>query len=106
MKPFPVFFTKTADEAIREASAWWFENRLSAPNAIAEEIERALALVCAQPGIGSRALNIPLAGVRRVHLSRIHYYLYYRISPLGTHLEVLAFWHTSRAGGPQIQEQR
>ena len=34
---------------IREAEAWWRTNRHKAPNAIREELERASALVAAQP---------------------------------------------------------
>ena len=56
---------------IREAEAWWRTNRHKAPNAIREELERAFALVAAQPDIGSRARNVKLAGVRRILLARI-----------------------------------
>ena len=57
-----------AAEQIREAEAWWRTNRSKAPNAIREELERASALIATQPDIGSRARNVTLGGVRRIHL--------------------------------------
>ena len=50
---------------------------------------------------GARATNSKLEGVRRVHLARVHYHLYYRT----THepvIEVLALWHTSRGTPPDL----
>lgn len=81
-EPFHVEVSGVAAEQIRVAEAWWRRNRPKAPNAIREELERASALVAAQPDIGSRARNAKLAGVRRVHLSRVRYHLYYRVSEM------------------------
>ena len=91
-----------AAEHIREAEAWWRTNRLKAPNAIREELERASALVAAQPDIGSRARNVKLVGVRRIHLARIRYHLYYRIIEAPRQIEILGFWHASRGSQPPI----
>jgi plasmid stabilization system protein ParE len=104
VRPLPVFVTESAAAAIREASDWWVQNRPAAPAALAEELEKAFALISVQPGIGARARNLALETVRRVHLARIHYHLYYRVSPSGNELEILAFWHTSRGSAPVIQE--
>ena len=87
---------------IREAEAWWRTNRHKAPNAIREELERASALVAAQPDIGSRARNVKLAGVRRILLARIRYHLYYRVSEAPRQIEILGFWHASRGSHPPI----
>ncbi len=57
------------------------------------------------PGIGARARNAALAGVRRVHLSRVHFHVYYRVSQSGEQLEILAFWHTSRGSEPLFTEE-
>ena len=84
---------------IEEAATWWESNRPAAPGAIYEELERVLALLSDQPGVGARARNVKLAGVRRVHLSRIHYHLYYRVTTKA--VEVLAFWHAARGSGPK-----
>jgi len=102
VRPLPVVVTKSAAAAIREAADWWAVNRSDAPTAFAGDLEKALSLISVQPGIGARAINVRLQGVRRVHLSRVHYHLYYRLSPSGTQLEVLAFWHTSRGAGPTV----
>ena len=79
-EPLHVEVSDVAAEQVRVAETWWRTNRPKAPDAICEEVERASALVAAQPDIGSRARNVKLAGVRRVHLSRIRYHLYYRVS--------------------------
>ena len=77
------------------------ENRHGAPGLFGQELERGFDLITAQPRIGVPALDAGLEGVRRVHLYRIHYHLYYRISGEAT-VEVLAFWHTSRGRGPDL----
>jgi hypothetical protein len=43
-----------------------------------------------------------LSGVRRVHLSRVRYYLYYRISPSSDEVVVLSLWHMSRGSDPRL----
>jgi plasmid stabilization system protein ParE len=46
------------------------------------------------------ARRTALSGVRRVALSRIRYYVYYRVADDA--LQVLAFWHTSRGTEPPM----
>lgn len=87
---------------VRRADEWWQVNRPSAPGAIRIELERASALIAIQPGIGARATNVTLAGVRRLHLARIHYDLYYRVADEPRRLQILAFWHARRGTGPPI----
>ncbi len=101
-RKLPIHVVRTAAAQIVAASAWWDSNRPKAPDAFHEEIERALQLISTQPQIGARATNIKLAGVRRIHLSRIHYYLYYRVRESPEVVEILALWHTSRGSGPQL----
>jgi plasmid stabilization system protein ParE len=50
-----------------------------APEAFKEELERGFALISRTPEIGAKATNYNLQGVRRIHLSRIRYFLYYRV---------------------------
>jgi plasmid stabilization system protein ParE len=95
----PIRVARRAAGEIIEASDWWRNNRPDAPNAVREEIERAFDLISSQPNVGARALNVSLQGVRRVHLARIRYHLYYRVTPSA--VEVLAFWHASRGTGPR-----
>ena len=86
--------TKRADAHIEQAATWWEQNRPLAPGALDEELAEAFALLLSQPAIGAPALNARTKGVRRVHLARVHYHLYYRVH--GEQIDVLALWHTSR----------
>ena len=72
----------------------------SAPAAIGTDFADAVALLAEQPGIGAKYEGARMPGVRRLFLSRIGYFLYYRAES-GT-LEVLALWHASRAEQPRI----
>lgn len=99
--PRPVRIVSSAARAIAEAAEWWVANRPKAPDAFITELERALQVIASQPAIGARAKNLRLAGVRRVHLARIHYHLYYRATSEPA-IEVLALWHTSRGTSPNL----
>ena len=92
--------TKRADADIERAADWWEQNRPLAPDALREELDRAFSLLVTQPEIGAPALNVRARSVRRLHLSRVHYHVYYRVR--GTEVQVLALWHTSRGLGPGI----
>ena len=85
---------------IERAATWWDQNRPLAPGALDEEIAEAFSLLISQPAIGAPALNAKAKGVRRIHLARVHYYLYYRIRR--EEIEVLALWHTSRGASPPV----
>ena len=101
-RKLPIRVVRSAANQITEAAAWWDANRPKAPGVFRQEIERVLELVSVQPRIGTRASNIKLAGVRRIHLSRIRYYLYYRVKESPKIVEILALWHTSRGSGPEL----
>lgn len=101
--PLSIEVSALADRQIREADLWWRRNRDKAPNAIREELERIGALLAFQPHLGARATNVTLRGVRRIHMERIHYDLYYRT--VGTppeYVEIVAFWSSRRGSGPPI----
>lgn len=98
--PLRMEFTSDARSQIVAAADWWRANRPAAPDAVFEELDRILRLLVVQPGLGARARQATLSGVRRVLLSRIHYYVYYRVT--GNALQVLAFWHASRGHGPGL----
>ncbi len=95
-----VFVTKRAAREISRAAQWWRENRTAAPGLLEMELRRAFELLAVQPKIGARALNTKLAGVRRAHLSRCRYHLYYRAT--ASEVQILALWHTSRGRGPAL----
>jgi plasmid stabilization system protein ParE len=92
--------TKRAQAQIDRAAIWWDENRPLAPEAFDEEFAEAFSLLRVEPGIGTPVANLGTRGVRRLHLARVHYFLYYRIQ-LGE-VHVVAVWHTSRGTGPTI----
>jgi plasmid stabilization system protein ParE len=96
----PVSVSPLAARQVREAETWWQANRPKAPGAIRTELERASSLLARQPEIGTRARNVSLPGVRRLHLGRIRYDLYYRVVEAPRRLEILAFWHASRGNEP------
>jgi len=98
--PLRITVSRDAQAQIEEATAWWAQNRPFAPGAVRQDLDRILGLLSVQPGIGARTRSAKLQGVRRITLSRIRYYVYYRVS--GDALEVLAFWHTSRGRRPRL----
>jgi len=98
--PLVIKLSRRATAQVEKAAEWWQENRPAAPGAIREDVARALLLLSTQPGLGVPARRAKSKGVRRLTLSRLRYYLYYRVSK-GT-LEILAFWHTSRGREPRV----
>jgi plasmid stabilization system protein ParE len=100
--PLHIEVSELADEQIREADRWWRENRLKAPNAVREELERIGSLIALGPQIGARAVNVRLPGVRRIHIERIHCDVYYRVVGSPEYVEIVAFWGSRRGSGPPI----
>ena len=102
-QPLPVRFTRRAAQQVEDAGLWWHEHRAKVPDAIREELERALQLIASHPNMGARARNAKLTGVRRIVLSRVGYHLYYRLLDAPSRsIQILALWHASRAQGPGL----
>lgn len=97
-----VTFWKRAARQVESAGQWWRENRKASPDALSEELVRILDLITRQPGLGVQATNARLAGVRRILLPRVGYFLFYRVTPEKELVEVLAFWHAKRGSGPKL----
>jgi plasmid stabilization system protein ParE len=57
-------------------------------------------LLAQEPGIGSPCESKHIPGVRRLLLSRIRYFVYYRAT--SETLDVLAVWHVSRDQQPSV----
>jgi plasmid stabilization system protein ParE len=91
-----------AQRDIREALSWWRENRTKAPRALADELRRAFHLLRLQPEVGTRARSHELPGVRRIHLARVRYHVYYRVHLERQVVDVLAVWHASRGAPPPV----
>jgi plasmid stabilization system protein ParE len=100
--PFPVEISRLAAQHIREIEEWWRENRMAAPNAVRQELQRVLRLITVTPLIGRRATDVELENVRFVHMSRISHSLYYRVMEKPPRLELLALWSDRRGEGPPI----
>lgn len=98
--PLRVEITDDAQAQIAAAVAWWAANRPMAPGAVLDDLDRILGLLRVQPSMGARARRTTLSGVRRVTLTRIRYYVYYRVAEDA--LQVLALWHTSRGQAPSL----
>jgi plasmid stabilization system protein ParE len=98
--PLAASIKSRARREIHQAAEWWQQNRPSAPGAVAEDLRHALELLCEFPGIGTRVANSRDPETRRWHLKRLGYDLYYR--QRGEVLEVIAFWHGSRASAPSV----
>jgi len=99
----PVKFTRRADRHVDQARIWWWENRTKAPEALAQDLEQAIALISTQPHVGAFARDVRMPNVRRVYLNRVGYYLYYRVhgNPPNT-IQVVAFWHSARGSNPRL----
>lgn len=93
---------RNAEREIREAAQWWDENRPLARELFRQELARGFDLITTHPEIGPRATSTRAEGIRRLHLGRIRFYLYYRIRQDGKAVQVLALWHTSRGGLPAL----
>ncbi|MEK7315203.1 MAG: type II toxin-antitoxin system RelE/ParE family toxin [Candidatus Eisenbacteria bacterium] len=99
MAPFAIHVTPPAQRHLRDAQRWWLENRLAAPLALHDELQRALDLITHQPRAG-----VPHRGpsVRRILLVQTGYVLFYRIRPRAMRIDVLALWHGRRGAAPPL----
>ncbi len=98
--PLRVKISRRAVTEVRRAAEWWLANRAAAPGAIGTDFAESVALLAEQPGIGAKYEGSRTPGVRRLFLSRIGYFIYYKAETLD--LEVLAFWHASRGNQPRV----
>ena len=98
---YRVAFTPRASREVAEAKRWR-ANRTKAPDALEEELNTALDLIANTPSIGAVARNVSLAGVRRILLNRVNYFVYYRPRQESRIVEVVALWHARRGTGPPL----
>lgn len=82
--------TVRAAAQIETADNWWLE----------EDLKAAFALLLVQPGVGTKVANTRAEGVRRLHLGRVRYYVFYRVA--NGELVVLSVWHSSRGSAPAL----
>jgi len=94
-----VLVSKRAAAQVQRRATWWQENRPAAPGAVALDFGEAVKLLAEQPGIGAKYEGTRTPGVRRLYLSRLEYFIYYRADPIT--LQILAFWGASRGTQPR-----
>ena len=92
--------SRRAAREIERVVEWWAVNRPAAPGAVRQDLEVALGLLLVQPGIGSVVQQASSPDVRRFHVDRIRYWVYYRVKR--NRLEVVSLWHSSRGRGPRV----
>jgi hypothetical protein len=97
---YKVRTTKTASLQIREAVAWWRANRGDAKRSLKKEIDDAVGLIAAQPGIGPVALDVEFEGTQRWHLHSLPYAVYYEVDEVKRVVYITALWPTQRGSGP------
>jgi len=85
---------------VRRAAEWWAENRHAAPGAIGADFGEAVALLAEQPGIGAKYEGSKTLGIRRLYLSRVRYFVYYKVEADSLH--ILAFWQENRGRQPAL----
>lgn len=95
-----LFITRRAARQIDRVAEWWAANRPAAPGAVRNDLAAVFSLLVEQPGVGSEVTEASSPGVRRFHVDRIRYWVYYRVR--GKRLEVVSVWHSSRGFGPAI----
>lgn len=78
-----------AASQIQRAATWWADNRPAAPGAIGKDFAEAVALLAEHPGIGAVYEGTRTPGLRRLYLSRVRYFIYYKADQ--HFLQVLAF---------------
>ena len=94
-----VRFTATAREHLRLLKRWWQENS-ERPEILPHDLEEAVKMLSALPGIGSPYPSAPIPGVRRFYLERLMSHLYYTFDE--HELVIRALWHARRGSGPNF----
>ena len=95
-----LFISRRAAREIDRVADWWAANRPDAPGAVRKDLQTAFALLVGQPGMGAAVAEASSPDVRRFHVDRIRYWVYYRAR--GTRLEVVSVWHSSRGSDPTV----
>lgn len=98
--PLEIFVSRRAAREIECVVQWWASNRPAAPGAVRQDLQASLNLLLMQPDIGVRVKEASSPDVRRLHLDRIRYWVYYRVRR--NRLEILSVWHSSRGTDPAV----
>lgn len=91
-------YTRRARQELRQAAQWWLEHGPENAKAFERELRHAFYILLAHPSMGQPVAH--LQNTRRLHVSRLRSFLYYRPEPDG--ISILALWHTSRGADPGL----
>ena len=96
-----VLLTAPAARQLNDAREWWLANRDKAPHAFDQDVAALLGFLEERPELVGRPFENH-ASIRRVHLQRIRYYLYFQIMPEDDRVLILAIWHERRIHVPKF----
>ncbi len=100
---YRVYLSREAQAEYARIQEWWSSNRLKAPEAVAEDVWDAVKRLAAYgPQLGLEVRHRRVPGLRRLELTRIRFWLYYRVNEAAREIEIAALWHTSRRRGPRL----
>ena len=96
MPPYAVTVAPIANAQIEAALLWWSRNRPASRGLLANEVDRALALIEHVPQAGRRTTSTLFRDVRRLLLRRSGYHLYYQVLEAQHAVHVVYFRHARR----------
>jgi plasmid stabilization system protein ParE len=102
MKRARLRLTPDAARQVREAAAWWVENRPLAPSMFREELATLFGLLRTSPEAGTLHAHRRIPGVRRAPLLKTRYLVYYVHDPAAGEVLVLAVWSALRGRAPRL----
>ncbi len=95
-----VVVTEAAATELEAVARWWAGQGRGSPMTLVEEFDDACRRLAEGPGIGVRVKS--RHHVRRCHLERARYWVYYLVDEDHDVVSVLHVWHTSREGAPDL----
>ncbi len=102
---YVVKLTPTAAREFERLDTWWKQNRDKNPFLFADEVDRAIDLLEAEPDAGLRTESRVGAYFRRVPLERCRNQLYYWHEPGSTIVWIISFWGGPRRRRPRLSLQ-
>jgi hypothetical protein len=94
-----VLLTITARRHVLRERDWWASNREHL-DAFTSDLDRALDLIAALPGVASSYARVP--GMRRIFLERIGVHIYFTFD--SDRVIVRAVWGARRRRGPRLAD--
>jgi plasmid stabilization system protein ParE len=95
-----VVFSDNARDHAQRIDDWWRSNRSAAVSLFTEELAVAVDLLSASPRVGRRYRSKKMARVRRLHLPRTRFHVYYVYDRATTTVTIVAIWSALRERPP------